>query len=175
MFVDDKKNKLFFNYIIRNMRKFILSIIVFTFLAAVANAQTVSLEINKTDNSQQKIALSNLKKLTFSGSNLVLNYYTGINENIAIADIRKLNFGLISGIDNIAEDKNAISVYPNPATSFIAIKNLSTQNNQVTIYSVSGIMVFNSTLQSETIDISALKKGIYLLKVNNQVLKFSKL
>ena len=157
------------------MKKFILSIFVITCCITSAVAQSVSLEINKTDNSQQKVALNSLNKLTFSGSDLVLNYNSGSLENIAMADIRKMNFGVISGVVNVSDDINAISVYPSPATTWIKIKNLPAGNNHVNIYTVSGVLVLSSALQSETIDVSGLNRGIYLLKVNNQVLKFSKL
>lgn len=159
------------------MKKFILSFIISLFISAVAtiNAQSVSLEIKKTDNTEQKIALSSLKKLTFSGSDMIVNYSAGSNENIAISDIRKMIFGTISGLSTPLNDENRISLYPNPAVNFISFKNFKSENSKVCIYSTSGILVFTTILQSETLDISNLNKGIYILKIDNQALKFSKL
>lgn len=159
------------------MKKFILSFIISLFISAVAttNAQSVSLEIKKTDNTEQKLALSSLKKLTFSGSDMIVNYNTGSNENIAISDIRKMVFGTISGLNPTIEDTNRISFYPNPVVNFISFKNLNNTNSKVCIYSTSGVLMFATTFSSETLDVSNLSRGMYILKIDNQALKFSKL
>ena len=159
------------------MKKFILSFIISLFISSVAttNAQSTLLEIKKTDESEQKIAVMYLKKLTFSGADMIVNYNTGNTENIAISDIRKMTFGTIEGLNTPLEDENRISLYPNPAVDFIFFKNLKSENNRVSIYTVSGILVFTTLLKSEIMDISNLNKGMYILKIDNQALKFSKL
>jgi len=57
---------------------------------------------------------------------------------------------------------NTISIYPNPATNEI---NISGQIIRATIFSIDGKIIKEST--STSIDISILKKGTYLLKVEN--------
>lgn len=80
-------------------------------------------------------------------------------------------------IDRIIFDNNAtlsndsianleFSLYPNPATDRITIKSNETIDN-VSIYSVTGAMVYNHAAQGNSIDVSNLNDGIYLVKVSS--------
>ena len=66
--------------------------------------------------------------------------------------------------------QSEISIYPNPATNEIKISNLSSEENQITIYNLLGQQVKNisvSNEQNHTINISDLPSGIYMLTVSN--------
>ncbi|MFT5725508.1 MAG: chitinase [Bacteroidia bacterium] len=67
--------------------------------------------------------------------------------------------------------KNGFSIYPNPTTSLLHIKmvnHVSTPTN-LYMYNVSGQMVFIKWLavESETIDMSNLSKGVYYFRIEN--------
>lgn len=71
---------------------------------------------------------------------------------------------VILGVDDFSA-KNSISIYPNPAQDYITVSN-NTPLSSVEFYSVLGNKVFEKTnlnSLSETIDISHLPSGIYLL------------
>ncbi|ASK30111.1 hypothetical protein CEY12_08280 [Chryseobacterium sp. T16E-39] len=72
---------------------------------------------------------------------------------------------------------NEISIYPNPATDFINIKNLK-GNNNYKIFDISGRIVLQNLLHEEKIDVSSLTKGNYILvittKDKSQSFKFIK-
>ena len=89
------------------------------------------------------------------------------------------------GLEDRKHGRNQFSINPNPATSEIRIEFPATSggNGNISIYGINGERVycidFSSHLKCETINISSLKKGTYLLlfedwKGNNSVEKFIK-
>jgi hypothetical protein len=139
-----------------------------------AQSQNLSLNIQKTDNTEKNIQLGLLKKITFSGTDLILNYQTGSTENVGISLIQKLTFSPFTAVSNVLDDANSIAVYPNPSSNFIFFKNLPEGSSDVTVYSINGMKMLNVSAANNQVDVSRLATGIYLIKVNNQVLKFSK-
>ncbi len=76
-----------------------------------------------------------------------------------------------SGI-NLIESVNNIEVYPNPVTSVLYVKEAT---GEVLIYNNAGQQVLCRNLdESNSIDVSGLAKGIYLLRVNGQAFKLIK-
>lgn len=76
---------------------------------------------------------------------------------------------------NGADDVNAISVYPNPATSTVALKNVSeiTKSTRLRIFNVSGQEVFSKKIDllpfnaEARIDIEDFKPGVYYVQIIN--------
>ncbi|KAB1156931.1 T9SS type A sorting domain-containing protein [Flavobacterium luteum] len=70
------------------------------------------------------------------------------------------------GIDPIVADKNAIALYPNPTKNSIAIhlpENEKYTIQKITIINILGQTVIDNIKKHQNIDVSALKKGIYIL------------
>lgn len=78
-------------------------------------------------------------------------------------------------IENLS--KNRISIYPNPADSYIIIENVFRYNTDYVIISLAGTVVKNGTInsQSKKVDISQLHSGLYFIKVGKRVFKVNKL
>lgn len=76
-----------------------------------------------------------------------------------------------SSINNEVAAK--ISVYPNPASEFVAVKNAKGFN--ITISSINGAIVrkIENANETEIIDISDLSNGTYILNVNGENHKFN--
>ena len=75
------------------------------------------------------------------------------------------NYPLSTNI--IAEDK--FSIYPNPASEFISLKNINNSlNYTVTIYDIFGKIVVNNLTNPYRINISNLPKGQYLLRIKSE-------
>lgn len=67
-----------------------------------------------------------------------------------------------------------VSVYPNPASDFISIRNAS-KNSEILIYDLTGKLISKSILNDDgKINIQPLKIGTYIIKINNQSVKFVK-
>jgi hypothetical protein len=142
-----------------------------------AQSKSVALDIKKWDGSDKIIDLNSLRKITFAGGNLVLNYQSGSTESVVTSSVRKLVFASITGVNDVSVENNALLVFPNPGVDFISLKNVSAGVKNIGVYSICGIQVMNLQHYSnnDRIDISGLTKGIYIIKVNNQALKFTKL
>ena len=134
-----------------------------------------SMIIKFSDNSESGTSLSLISKITFADNNLVLKLNTGTTSNYLLSSINKLIFSTTSEIINPDTDAE-IALFPNPANDFICLKNLSDDNNQITIYNTSGILVMAATVNAtDKIDISTLSKGVYIIRVAGTAIKFSKL
>lgn len=155
---------------------YILLIACFASFAASSGlyAQSVSLEIKKTDQSMVRVATDDIRKLTFGNEQMTIHYLSGTQENIGIDLINSIRFGLISGLRQAANLGN-IRIYPNPATTQLNIDKAA--NKRIQIMSISGVRLLDFRCQSELaqIDISFLTQGVYLLKLDNQTVKFTKL
>jgi gingipain R len=79
-----------------------------------------------------------------------------------------------TGIDEEENANNALSLYPNPATSTVTLKGLNEECNY-RCYSTSGALVAEGKVSQSknTIDISALAAGHYFLKAEGKTIKKS--
>jgi Secretion system C-terminal sorting domain len=63
-------------------------------------------------------------------------------------------------------------VYPNPAGNFVKIVSKYLENGTVEFAGMTGSVVFkqsfNSSKNEQTIDITSLKQGVYIIKVANE-------
>lgn len=141
----------------------------------LTQAQTPILEVFKWDNTKVQVGLSDLGKITFSGSDMVLNLKSGELNTIPTGDIRNLVFNTVSSVPNAVSVKT-LSVYPNPAQDYIRIEHVQGEHQQLSIFSLSGQVLHNILLSEgeNQIDIRHLHRGIYLVKVGTQVTKFTK-
>lgn len=70
--------------------------------------------------------------------------------------------------------KDPVKVYPNPVKNSLSVSGI-TKDQQYEIYSMDGKMIKTGIYSSgKTIDVNILTKGVYLLKIENQNLKFIK-
>jgi surface protein len=83
----------------------------------------------------------------------------------------------ILSTSNIDLNNSTSSIYPNPATDFIYIKNLKGLNSYK-IFDLSGRVILQNALNENKIDIKSLSKGNYILQIitkeNTQNFKFIK-
>lgn len=72
-------------------------------------------------------------------------------------------------------DSKTISVYPNPVAGILRIGGSELKNiNEITVLSMTGEVIMKSRLIENTIDISDLNSGIYILMVNGTHLRIVK-
>lgn len=138
-----------------------------------ASAQTISLDIKKVNGSDQSISLSSIRKINFSGSGLIINYMTGNIDSVEFSTIKLVAFSSITALNSPQLNTNLVA-YPNPTSNYVFLKNLDFNSSKVAIYSISGCKIADLPVSNNYIDISNLSRGIYLLKINNRVLKISK-
>lgn len=157
------KNKFFISII-----SFMLSLITYSAMAQYG------VVVQYTTNQEQAFILNDQGKIFFSGSNLVINQSNGQIQTIAISDIRKLYFQTNLSINNDIAFDNSIILYPNPATDNIKLSNIK-NHSLICIYNMDGKLLINQFSSSDqSINVGSLKKGIYIVKVNNKTFKLIK-
>lgn len=106
----------------------------------------------------------------------------------SVADGTNATANSISGPSNaitltsplsVTDQYKEISIYPNPANNFVNFKVDGLENGTVSISSITGQEVVNTTINgTEKVDVSKLKNGVYIYNVRNQngeVVKTNKL
>ena len=159
--------------------KFFKRIVIFLLFAGLISGISAqnSLIVKQTNGTLKGTALTSLSKITFSSGNMLVRKTDATTDSYVLSDVSRITFGFFSGINEISSNSAQFSVYPNPATSFIQLKNLpETSAYNISIFSLDGSRLIQKylTSTSEIIDISILKKGMYLLSVNGSTLKFIK-
>ena len=75
-------------------------------------------------------------------------------------------------LSNQEFENNKITLYPNPATDYIFIKN-NTQNLEYVIFDSNGRTIQEGKT-SQKIEVTSLQKGLYMIKMNSFSYKFLK-
>jgi hypothetical protein len=72
----------------------------------------------------------------------------------------------IVAVDNV-EAESLFTIYPNPASEFFVLKNLENENALVSIFDMTGRLVYNNTLtgNQNEVNIQNLANGTYMVKV----------
>ena len=126
------------------------------------------LYIYEKDGSNQSFTLSSISKLTFSEDQIFVNRNTGnpVSFSIANVDYMKFKSSSISISEIQAEN---LSVYPNPVTSNLTVKN-ETVIDELRIFDIQGKLHLQLSPKEEivNIDMSNFPTGIYFLQIINK-------
>ena len=79
-----------------------------------------------------------------------------------------------ASIDDLASNK--ISIYPNPLTSINRVLNINSNYSEdinVKVYDISGKEILNRQLTTNTINLSNLKTGVYIISVKQEDINIS--
>ena len=78
-------------------------------------------------------------------------------------------------MNDLSSDSQSITLYPNPASSEIFISGFEGVQT-VEIYSISGVLAMKTTAENgSVINISNLRQGIYIVKVDGKTVKLCKI
>ncbi len=159
---------------IKSARKHLFLILTVMIIHTVSNLQAQTMNILLLNGNSQNYSITSTSKIYFSSSNLV---YNNVNSSTPIEQIRKITFTTASKIDEVNSNRKQLTINPNPAKDFIAITNAPDENSTLSIYSLTGAIMFVKSLNSSsnTVDISTLPKGVYVVKIQNLTAKFIKL
>lgn len=92
---------------------------------------------------------------------------------IQMDDVRKVLFDGQVNIVNVSE--TSLTLTPNPATGSFTLHGMGSEPQTVTVYSISGAKVMQGRhSDGEQIDISALAKGIYMVRAGMSIVKLIK-
>jgi len=88
-----------------------------------------------------------------------------IDKNVEIGQMIKANFSMceITGLNEPSNGNQEITIYPNPTTGIISIEEFS--NFSYKIYSLNGQLIKYKNTSANSIDITELNKGLYLIQL----------
>lgn len=147
---------------------------VFEFITQNVHAQ-YGMILQFNDKTVVSTSLSTINKITFSNENLVLKFNTGSAISYSLSKINNLFFQISSQTKDISTSE--MKIFPNPATDYIEISNLNSEDTEISIFNLSGMQIMCARLNmaDNKLNVSSLKKGIYILKIASNTFKFSKL
>ena len=118
--------------------------------------------------------------LPYYASGQAVKYYIRAQNNNAMRlspERAEYEFYIYDPNASVAEEELvSYQVYPNPSKNIIHITSPSVTQMTCVLYSLSGqrILEKDASTNSISIDISELKAGMYILKINNQITKIVK-
>lgn len=77
-----------------------------------------------------------------------------------------------TNLEETSEDR--LTIYPNPANNYLYLQGNIPEDAKAVIFDLTGKTMFEQELTSQTIDISSLASGYYILKINDSVFNFNK-
>lgn len=123
--------------------------------ADVANGTEITFTASPNSNYQVKEWIVNASPIV---GNTTETYILTVDQNISVS----VEFEPSVGVNN--ELSSTISVYPNPATNYLTIKNLDNETN-FTITNITGQLIKSGITINNSIVISDLPEGIYNLSI----------
>lgn len=157
----------------RCFQSVLISLLLLGIVLQESKAQNLYIELS--DGSVDTDVLATIKNLSFAESNLYVNFIPGTSDVYDLSTIRKLYFNASVAINEPAETLSSLLVYPNPAkSSTITVHNNWQGTVQVNIFRSDGQLVLSSSVTDEknSVNISGLAPGLYLLRAGNQTVKF---
>ena len=99
------------------------------------------------------------------GTHIDVLEYSGLEPYLERAECRKL-------AENMAKT-GSLSIFPNPAADEIRVSGLSGKSLRYTVYNLYGQSVTSGRLEDQSIDVSHLKPGFYILEIRNDHSRYS--
>ena len=160
----------------KHLLKHGLLLLAFTLgLAFPLTAQSTMMTIHLNDGSERNYFMSENDRVYFEDNETLVVEIT-INtksDRYNLADIRKITCAETEGVS----ENSSASVYltPNPVHDVFLLRNLDGKET-IQIYALDGrLMKSTETSEGQSIDISDLPIGLYLVKTEQQTLKMIKL
>ncbi len=161
----------------KNLKLLSKSLLIFFLLTATLCLSQTGIRVTYYNGTTQDYTIENSGKLYFSTTNLLVKTSsTATDVSIPTTIIRKITFtSSVLATQEVGQNEYKTKLYPNPASDVIRITSDKNDRMRVKIYSSSGQIVHIGTyLPNESIDISNLTAGFYLVQVNQTILKLIK-
>lgn len=149
------------------MKRYLFAFAVFLVTAADMAGQ--SIVINEKEGSPVEISVEGLRSITFDDGKLVATYNDGTAESYLMSEISRLDFEETSGVGMVSLMEGKMSY--SSSTGLLVVGNA--EGSKLSIIDLGGTVVMESEIESpvETIDLSSLQKGVYLLRLDSKTIK----
>lgn len=136
------------------------------------SSQAVTIVVERLTGTVEKC--EQVRSIVFSPNKITCTLYG--NTTTTIDSVRTLTFGdvVFTAIENTPAT-STLRVYPNPTASMLVIEG-ATGNGTMDVYNINGTLLLSEPIQEgvNTIQVSNLAKGLYILKLPNDTFKFTK-
>lgn len=151
------------------MRKLLLSFMMTVTTCLTASATDFYLWVTQTSGDETSWAVSEVQKITFSGSNVIVTATDGTSATFAMSDVSKLNFQTSpTAINSLQVESPVRFVGDNLQVS-------ASEGTAVDVYSATGALVGKAYVNgSGQVSLSNLPKGVYMVKVGGKTSKVLK-
>ena len=147
----------------KKMRTLLLSALLALSTSALADDYQY-LTVTQSTGGDRSFAVSNIQKITFDATNMVLHLSDGTTQSLALAGLSKMFFS--DGQTGIATRQTASKMQFSDGV----LRATVAPGELISIYNMKGEQVF-STNESGTFDLTTLIKGVYIVKVGNETRK----
>lgn len=120
--------------------------------------------------------IDDIKLMTFEGNSLKVTKQTDESDTYQFSELTSISFDAATGVDNLKVGNGDLSISVQPGSNLINIKGYDGKTKyNVAVYSVAGKKVLGySDWKGEAVDITSLPTGVYVIKINDTILKFRK-
>lgn len=135
--------------------------------------QARDISVNQTNGNSITSSTTDIRKITFSNGYVFMDRSSN-SESYLLSEISSITFNnTISSVQSVVKS-NEINAYI--ASNTLYINNISKDNQIASVYNLNGSCVMKvETLQgNNTFETSQLGRGIYILKIENKVVKIIK-
>jgi len=135
-------------------------------------AQTFQMVTLSANGTETTYAVSDVQKVVFASNTMTVKMKAGADAtNITCI---KFTESTATGVKNV-KPESSISVFPNPVTDMLSVKGVK-KDAIIYLYNMNGALLQTVTSQENAtnINVSSLQQGIYLLRINNMIIKFIK-
>lgn len=142
---------------------------------AQLSAQSTSMSVFMNDGTIQTFNMQEEDQVYFSENTYLVIEQVSVSSvtNISLAEIRKITCEEV--MDILENQAPSVIILPNPVHDVMTLRNLN-GNQKVQIYSISGQLVRSfETNGDQSIDVSGLSIGLYLVRTQSCTLKMIKL
>lgn len=120
--------------------------------------------------------MDDIESITFDGATMKVNKNSKETETINLAEITNISFDVSTGVNGLKVKDENLLISVKAGSNIIEIGGYDNSKNYcVDIFNTAGAKVLGyANWRGEQLNISSLSKGVYVLKINNTTLKFSK-
>lgn len=155
-------------------KKLLLLCALFVMCIGRISAQSEEPVWHVATDTHQYIPLSEVSYLLFADNNDVFSIVKSNGE--IVSDVRSVRFSNVPlSVEGVESEKVDLSIFPNPVVSQLTLQGLRA-NATVKVFSMDGATLIDTvvTPTGNSVDVSSLAAGVYLLQVNETMVKFIK-
>ncbi|MBR5028744.1 MAG: T9SS type A sorting domain-containing protein [Bacteroidales bacterium] len=159
----------------KHLKKLSLTLVLSLLIPVFSQAQT-SLTVRFTDGTSQNYVIPTSGGIYFDGDSIMHLQTVSGQVSHRVDEVRGVVFPNSNSISDATIETGQIVLYPNPSKDYITIDGGDEGIQQITVFSANGVAVIQGAFRKgEKIDVSSLKRGMYIVKINGNALKMYKL